>query len=378
MLIIIELFQSSLSLFFRFLAGIARFVILLHALLYIFCFFSIGSDNADYRTQFWLWCSFMTSCENLPKFVSEKELRQDQSLLDPLPLAELFLTGRSTNTLKSYLKDLTDFSKFVKSNCVNEAAVSLLKFGQYWAMTLALAYKQNMLERRLSSSTINRRLATLRSLVKFARGMGLIDWRLEIESAAPEAYRDTKGPGVAGFRKMVETISARDDPKGKRDLAILRLLFDLALRRAELLALDLSDLDLPNARIKILGKGRASQEWLSLPRPTQNAIEGWISIRGTDPGPLFRSISKGGLLGGRLSSRGLYRVIQALGKAVGLDVHPHGLRHAAITHALDVTKGDVRSVAKFSRHRDIRVLTVYDDNRVDLAGRVASLVSEAE
>jgi len=51
------------------------------------------------------------------------------------------------------------------------------------------------------------------------------------------------------------------------------------------------------------------------------------------------------------------------------------LRHAAITEALDITRGDVRAVQKFSRHRDLRTLTVYDDNRRDLAGEVAKLVA---
>ena len=54
---------------------------------------------------------------------------------------------------------------------------------------------------------------------------------------------------------------------------------------------------------------------------------------------------------------------------------PHGLRHAAITEALNLTKGDVRRVQRFSRHKDVRVLNRYDDNREDLGGEVARLVS---
>jgi hypothetical protein len=46
-------------------------------------------------------------------------------------------------------------------------------------------------------------------------------------------------------------------------------------------------------------------------------------------------------------------------------------RHAAITEALDFTGGNVRAVQKFSRHRDVRVIERYDDNRTDLAGQVA-------
>ena len=50
---------------------------------------------------------------------------------------------------------------------------------------------------------------------------------------------------------------------------------------------------------------------------------------------------------------------------------PHGLRHSAITAALDLTRGNVRAVQKFSRHRDVRVIERYDANRNDLAGQVA-------
>jgi integrase/recombinase XerC len=72
------------------------------------------------------------------------------------------------------------------------------------------------------------------------------------------------------------------------------------------------------------------------------------------------------------------RIVAAASEVAGVGtVRPHGLRHAAITHALDVAGGDVRRVAKFSRHRDLRTLTIYDDNRTDLAGEVAALVAGA-
>jgi integrase/recombinase XerC len=80
---------------------------------------------------------------------------------------------------------------------------------------------------------------------------------------------------------------------------------------------------------------------------------------------------------GRLSAAGLYALVRRLGEQAGLKVWPHGLRHAAITEALDRTGGAVRAVQRFSRHRDLRTLIVYDDRRVDLAGDVARQVAEA-
>jgi integrase/recombinase XerC len=67
--------------------------------------------------------------------------------------------------------------------------------------------------------------------------------------------------------------------------------------------------------------------------------------------------------------------IRKLGEKVGIRARPHGLRHAAVTAALDAMKGDIRSVQKFSRHKDVRVLCVYDDQRKDVAGEVSRMIS---
>ena len=81
--------------------------------------------------------------------------------------------------------------------------------------------------------------------------------------------------------------------------------------------------------------------------------------------------------GERLTGAGLYHLVQTLGRRAGLTVRPHGLRHAAIPEALEKTGGNVRAVQRFSRHRDLRTLTTYDDNCTDLAGEVAALMAGA-
>jgi integrase/recombinase XerC len=67
-------------------------------------------------------------------------------------------------------------------------------------------------------------------------------------------------------------------------------------------------------------------------------------------------------------------MVSKLGGAVGLVTRPHGLRHAAITAALDKTNGNTRMVQRFSRHKKLETLGLYDDNRQDLGGEVARLV----
>jgi integrase/recombinase XerC len=81
---------------------------------------------------------------------------------------------------------------------------------------------------------------------------------------------------------------------------------------------------------------------------------------------------------GRLNADGIHKIVCELGRRCGLSrpLRPHGLRHHAITQVLDRSGGDLRAAARFSRHKDLRTLSIYDDNRKDLAGQMARLISE--
>jgi integrase/recombinase XerC len=290
-------------------------------------------------------------------------------------LLAAFLNGRKAGTIKSYRADLEDFRAFLQISTLDEAVSLLLASGLGQANALVLDYKALLLERQLAPSTINRRLAALRSLVKLARTLGLIHWKLEVEGMKSEVYKDTRGPGRAGFQKMLRVLDGRQDAKGIRDRAILRCLFDLGLRRAEVVQLDFEDLNRRAGILAVLGKGRSQKDLLTLPPETKDALEAWLVIRGEGAGPLFLSMNRARKGNSRLTGVGLYEIVRSLGAKAGLRVWPHGLRHAAITEALDLTGGNVRAVQKFSRHRDVRIIERYDDNRLDLAGQVARQVA---
>jgi integrase/recombinase XerC len=150
-------------------------------------------------------------------------------------------------------------------------------------------------------------------------------------------------------------------------VALLRLLHDLGLRRSEAVRLDTDDVDLQRNRIMIPGRGRSPKQPVSLPEPTRAALAAWLEARGPEPGPLFINFDRAGK-GQRLTGAAVYHIVGWLGAKAGLTVRPHGLRHLAITTALDRSNGDVRAVAKFSRHQDLRALSRYRDNRPDPAG----------
>jgi integrase/recombinase XerC len=284
-----------------------------------------------------------------------------------------WLAGKDSATIAAYRRDLDTFAAFIAPHQVTE----FLALDAGSAHGTAHAFRAALLEAGLAPATINRRLSALRSVVSFARMVGAVAWSLELPGVETRAFKDTRGPGVEGFRAMVRPLEEREDPKAARDLAILRLLFDRALRRAEVVSLDLAHLDLDAGTLAVLGKKRRERELVTLPAPTRAALAAWLAVRGTDPGPLFVNFDRAGK-GSRLTGRSVARLVGEASDRAGIaPVRPHGLRHASITHALDVTGGDVRRVAKFSRHRDLRTLTIYDDNRTDLAGEVASLVAGA-
>jgi integrase/recombinase XerC len=301
---------------------------------------------------------------------------------DPIGIDELlkaFLSGRSPQTLKAYRQDLADFQSFTKTKNIEAAARVLLSQGHGQANLLLLKYRAHLVERGLQSATVNRRLAAVRSLVKLAKTLGLVDWSLDIQNVKGQAYRDTKGPGKKGFSAMLQSLAEKQTKKSIRDIAILRLLYDLALRTGEVVALDFADVELSRKLIHVMGKGKTAKQQLSLPEPTIAVLQAWLQIRGTDAGPLFHNFDRAGK-GQRLTGVSIYRIVRGLGEQNGLKTRPHGVRHTAITEACKVAAENgigLEEVLDFSRHsrKSIAVLLVYRDRERNLQGQLASMIA---
>jgi integrase/recombinase XerC len=154
-------------------------------------------------------------------------------------------------------------------------------------------------------------------------------------------------------------------------------MFDLGLRRGEVVGLDVDDVDRDGRRLWVLGKGRAQKEARTLPAPTLAAIDSWLAMRRADDHEPALLVNTAGLRqGARMTGNGLYRLICALGNVAGIRARPHGLRHASITAALDTSNGDVRAAQAHARHTNPQTTMHYDDNRQDLAGKVAAGLAE--
>lgn len=287
-----------------------------------------------------------------------------------------WLASLSLRTRTAYSQDLADFAAFVGTRDSKLAACTLAASGHAAANMTALRYRTHLAERQLAPATINRRLASLRSAVGMLRMAGVVSWSLEVRPVKALKYRDTRGPGVVGVRGLLLTAGG-DSLRDRRDQALIHLLFDVGLRRGEAVSLDIEHVDLGGARLHVQGKGRGGQrEALTIPRPAVEALHAYLTARGyPTTGPLFVNVSRSQTRGQRLTGEGVRLALLALARKGGLGhVRPHGLRHAAITAALDAGR-DMREVLRFSRHRDPRTLMHYDDSRRDHAGAVAAVVA---
>src|SRR5713226_4396620 len=126
-------------------------------------------------------------------------------------LLRTFLNGRKTETITAYRQDLEDFQAFIQAPSLEQAARLLLARGPGEANALSLDYKAHLMDRELAANTINRRLTALRSLVKLGRTLGVVPWTIEVQSVKADPYRDTRGPGRAGFRDMLDSLAKRKD-----------------------------------------------------------------------------------------------------------------------------------------------------------------------
>jgi integrase/recombinase XerC len=298
--------------------------------------------------------------------------------IGPEQLLEHWLSGRSPHTVAAYRWDLGDFARHCGAASPLAALGRLLACRQGEANALVLGYRNALLERGLATATVGRRLAALRSAVKLANTLGLVSWQIGISAPRLEPRRDVRGPDRPERAKLWRHLrSLGDAPRARRDRALVALMFDLGLRRGEVVALDLADFDQVSGTLAVLGKGRREKALMNLPPATRAALAGWVGARGEDPGPLLVPVNRGGHPGlTRLTGRGVEFILRRLGVGAKLirALRPHGLRHAAITSALDAGC-DIRQVRKFSRHARIETVIRYDDARDDTAGAIAERVS---
>lgn len=295
-------------------------------------------------------------------------------------LQMLLQDKRSDNTKRAYEKDIADFFMLMTNRETNTGLVNeFLAMRRPQAVAVVLQYKADLIKKGLKEATINRRLAALRSLVSFARRVGRCEWDLsDVEGEKVQTYRDVSGVDVTQVSSMLASPD-QQKPKGKRDYAILRLLWENALRRGEIVKCNIADFDPESRTLAVLGKGRGTQkELIELSERATLAISRWVEARGDAKplDPLFIALDNAHG-GHRLTGEAIAYLVKQAAKAAGINkkMSPHRMRHSSITAALEATNGNVSKVQKLSRHAKIETLMIYEDRRENQQKEVTELLS---
>ena len=271
------------------------------------------------------------------------------------------------STRKQYVKAIENFCQFAYSGSATPATISeFLNLDRYAAIEMVLRYRRHSIDKNLAPSTINVRLAAIKSLVEMARKLGKTTIDLtDIESIPSESYRDTKGISVEQFKSMLEEIDP-STPIGVRDYAIMLLFWGNALRRGEIASANIEDFLPQQQKLTILGKGKRAKVAIDLTDSVSYALEEWLNFHpyNSPEKPLITSLSHN-CYGSRIAGDSIYRIVQGYAEAAGIErrVSPHRLRHSSITAFLDASGGNLRAAQALSRHRNQNTLNLYDDNR---------------
>lgn len=209
----------------------------------------------------------------------------------------------------------------------------------------------------LSGRSIQRQLSAIRSFFRFLMREGVARYDPAAGVSAPKSPR--KLPDTMDVDQTARLLDAHDDdPLAVRDRAMCELMYSSGLRLAELVSLDLNDLDVREGSVRVTGKG-AKTRVLPVGRQALKALEEWLDLRGgmadVDETAVFVSQR-----GSRLSARSVQARLSslALRQGVGRKVHPHMLRHSFASHVLE-SSGDLRAVQELLGHADISTTQVY-------------------
>lgn len=204
-------------------------------------------------------------------------------------------------------------------------------------------------------------------------GVLTVAWKLgQIESdqlLRAKATKPARGSSLPTGREVqygeIDALmrACADDgsPAGARDKAILATLFGAGLRRSEAARLELADYDADGGTLRVRSGKGGKERLVPLATGAADALEDWLAVRGSESGPLFQPINKGGHIQPRgLSSQAVYDLCVKRSRQAGVtDFAPHDARRTLASNALDASQ-DVIAVSGLLGHSSVNTTARYD------------------
>lgn len=234
-----------------------------------------------------------------------------------------------------------------------------------------------VLAQRYAPATANKMLAALRGALREAWRLGLMDADAYRRAADLETVRGSRLPSGRALtpgelRALFRACADDHSAAGRRDAALLAVLYGGGLRRSEVVGLDTGDYDADAGALAVrAGKGR-KERTVYVARGAREAVAAWLRVRGPATGPLFLPIDKAGQLRWRrLTDQAVLVIVRKRASAAGVgQFSPHDLRRTFISDLLD-QGADIVSVGHLAGHADVSTTARYD-RRGEAAKRKAA------
>lgn len=229
-------------------------------------------------------------------------------------------------------------------------------------------------------ATANRMLAALRGVLREAWRLGAMssdDFHRATDLPAVRGERLPAGRAVTAGELAALFASCDATPAGVRDAALIAVLYGTGVRRSEAVDLDVADVDLDTASVTVRnGKGAKARQTY-LPAGAIAAVASWLDLRGTDPGPLFVPVRRGGHLqsGRRMTGQAVRDILLRRAKAANVaPFGPHSLRRSMVGDLLDTGATDIATVARLCGHASVTTTARYDRRPEAAKARAAALL----
>jgi integrase/recombinase XerC len=273
----------------------------------------------------------------------------------------------SPHTVKAYGRDLAAFAAFLDGYYGG---------GRWtWAGVDRLAVRGFLADRARhgwSKRTMARALSAVRAFYRFLNLHHGIEVNPAKAASTPKLERRLPGyldrQAVARLFAVAESRAAENSFRSARDRAMLELFYSTGMRLAELVGLNLDDLDLVSDQVRVRGKGR-KERLLPVGRPAVSALRQYYLRReetaprraAADPRAVFVSER-----GRRLTPRAVQLAIRRLLDSVseGRKISTHSLRHSFATHLLDAG-ADLRAVQELLGHASLSTTQIYTHTSVE-------------
>jgi len=209
----------------------------------------------------------------------------------------------------------------------------------------------------LNPRSVQRRLSALRTIFSFLIREGLATHNPAVGIRAPKAAR--RLPHTLDVDQMGRLLALKPETALQvRDLAMMELFYSSGLRLAELVGLDLADLDLKDRTARVLGKGRKVRI-MPVGRQAVVALQHWLKERTAMAGAGESAVFVN-RRGARLGPRSVQLLVARYARSQGLSmgVHPHLFRHSFATHLLESSR-DLRAVQELLGHASISSTQIY-------------------